>query len=146
MEAKFLTERQLCSRCLATQKVAIDRLWLKEVMGKQPRTAWWGAQCSQGCGRASVARAHGWGRLQGQLPQGASSSGGDNERLCSKPGMSLMRTSHPCSQRSRWWASAWWDAGGRMQVQPQASFPAASLPPQVPNWRPPSPSKSMRPW
>lgn len=51
METRFLAERELRYRSLATQKVHIDRLWLKEASERHLRVVSGGRQRRQGCGQ-----------------------------------------------------------------------------------------------
>lgn len=79
METQFFAEREFRYRSLATQKVHVDRLWLKEASERHLRVVSWGDPAQAGMragGRHRCQAPYGWGGLQDQLPHGASSSGG----------------------------------------------------------------------
>uniref|UniRef100_A0A8C3PK89 Uncharacterized protein n=1 Tax=Calidris pygmaea TaxID=425635 RepID=A0A8C3PK89_9CHAR len=115
METRFRAERELRFRSLAAQNVPIDRLWLKEASEKHLRAVSGGVPGQAGLraeGRHRCQTPPGVGGLQGQLPQGVTSSRGDDEHPCSKPATSSPWTSRTCTCRTRRRVSAWQGAGG----------------------------------
>uniref|UniRef100_A0A672UMU5 Uncharacterized protein n=1 Tax=Strigops habroptila TaxID=2489341 RepID=A0A672UMU5_STRHB len=95
METQFLAEGELRHHTLAAQKVPVDRRWLKEASERLLKAVSWGDLVQAGLwaeGRHQCPASHGWGAA-GPAPPGCLQLGGDDERPCSKPGMTSLGTS-----------------------------------------------------